>query len=155
MPTSATCRPLPAPRMPRLLDWIGNTRTEGMRAVTLLMSETICCWLRSRLSHGVSVSTMKPLLAEPPWPEIEKMLSISPDWTSGCSPSSIRRICACAYSSDTPCGALMRIITCERSSLGVSSDFSVMKPTPPMAVKKAATAKTISGALRQARKVTR
>ncbi|MCY1229340.1 hypothetical protein D9M72_417040 [compost metagenome] len=67
-----------------------------MRAVTLLISATISCWLRSRFSQEASVNTMKPLLTEPPCPEIEKMLSISPDLTSGCSPSSMRRICAWA-----------------------------------------------------------
>ena len=52
--------------------------TEGTVPTALLMSCTICCCVRSRSPQGASVSTMKPLFVEPPCPEIEKILTISP-----------------------------------------------------------------------------
>ena len=51
------------------------------------------CCERSRLSHGASDSTMKPLLFWPFWPALANVPSISPESRSGWISRSIARIC--------------------------------------------------------------
>ena len=54
-----------------------------------LMSAMISCWLRSRSSHGASVSTMKPLLSRRPGRRSRRCSSTSPESRSGWISSSI------------------------------------------------------------------
>ena len=80
--------------MPRLFGWKAVMRTPGTCVSSLVMSARRSpAGVRSRSSQGASDSTMKPLLSEPPWPAMAKVLSISPESRSGWISRSIGAIC--------------------------------------------------------------
>ncbi len=133
---------------PTVGNWMGTTWNAVTEPSSLRSAATTSCWLRSRSSFGVRMTTYWPEFAAaltPPGPDATRVRITRRSGTAAMISGSSSAMRASIHEKPEPSGASVRTKMMLRSSSGKNSRGRLVKPSQPPKSARATTGSTSTG----------